>query len=193
MSVLRSGLRLSLSLGAAAILAGAAAAQTPAAAQGDPIGQLLQTQPAHPAAAKPPPPAAPEASDDAESDQPAVRAAPPPPPTRTKRNAAIVQALDKVTAETLRFEADVNQPVRYKDLVFTVHACEDSASDETPAGAFAHLEIDFQPKPVPGQSAPPAMQLFKGWMFSNAPGVHPFQHPVYDAWLIACKTASPGS
>ena len=116
-----------------------------------------------------------------------AKAPPPPPAKRLKRAGAILQALDKVTAETLRFEADINQPVRYKDLVFTVHACEDSAPDEAQHGAFAHVEIDSQPKPPPGQPAPPARELFKGWMFSNAPGAHPFEHPVYDAWLIACK------
>jgi hypothetical protein len=34
--------------------------------------------------------------------------------------------------------------------------------------------------------------VFRGWMFADMPGLHPFEHPVYDAWLIACKTASPG-
>ena len=38
--------------------------------------------------------------------------------------------LDKVTAETLRFEAPVGKPIRYKTLVFTVKACERSAPDE---------------------------------------------------------------
>jgi hypothetical protein len=31
--------------------------------------------------------------------------------------------------------------------------------------------------------------LFKGWMFAAAPGLHPFEHPVYDAWLLACKAS----
>jgi hypothetical protein len=39
----------------------------------------------------------------------------------------------------------------------------------------------------------PARQLYRGWMFANAPGLHPFEHPVYDAWLIACKAASPSA
>jgi hypothetical protein len=183
-----------LRLGAVlAVLAGSTAlAQTPAG--GDEIGQLLQNGPpeehvpALPKAVKPAP--ADTGDDDASDTAPAK---PPEPAKRLRRNAAIIQALDKVTAETLRFEAQVNQPVRYKDLVFTVHACEDNAPDEAQPGSYAHIEIDSQPKPPPGQPAPPARQLFQGWMFANAPGVHPFEHPVYDAWLIACKTAAPGS
>jgi hypothetical protein len=133
---------------------------------------------------------APNPDDDASDEAPAKPAEP---AKRPHLTAAVIQALDKVTTETLRFEVQVNQPVRYKDLVFTVHDCETNASDEAQPGAFAHLEIDSQPKALPGMSAPPARQLFSGWMFSNAPGIHPFEHPVYDAWLIACKTATPGS
>jgi len=182
-----------LRLGAAAclaILAGAAArAQTPAG--GDETTQLLQnTPPAVHAAA--PPDAAP-ASDDAPDVSDEAPAKPVAPAKRPRRNAAVLQALDKVTAETMRFEAQVNQPVRYKDLVFTVHACEENAPDEAEPGAFAHLEIDSQPKAAPGLAPPPARQLFRGWMFANAPGVRPFEHPVYDVWLIACRTAGPGS
>jgi hypothetical protein len=78
--------------------------------------------------------------------------------------------------------------VRYKDLVFTVHVCEDGAPGQR--GAAAHVEIDSQPRPVPGRATPAPRQIFKGWMFANAPGLHPFEHPVYDAWLIGCK--APG-
>jgi hypothetical protein len=187
MRVLRLGAALSV-----AVLAGSAAvAQTPAG--GDEATQLLQNTPpvAHAATKPADSPAASDAEDaDASSEAPAKPIAP---AKRLRRNAAILQALDKVTAETLRFEADVNQPVRYKDLVFTVHVCEESAPDEAEPGAYAHLEIDSQPKAPPGQTAPSARELFKGWMFSNAPGVRPFEHPVYDVWLIACKTAAPGS
>jgi hypothetical protein len=131
------------------------------------------------------------------SDQPGEAAStaapvkPVEPPKPVRRAAAIIQALDKVTAETLRFEAPVNQPVRYKDLVFTVHVCEEGAPGQR--GAAAHVEIDSQPKPAPGHAAAPGRLLFKGWMFANAPGLHPFEHPVYDAWLIACKAASPSA
>lgn len=170
------------------IAAGGAFAQPP---PGDEATQLLQNTPPAPHAAAKHEAAA--ASDDAAdaSDEPAAKLAPP--AKRLRRNAAVLQALDKVTAETLRFEAQVNQPVRYKDLVFTVHACEESAPDEAQPGAYAHLEIDSQPKAPAGEAPPPARQLFTGWMFSNAPGVRPFEHPVYDVWVIACRTAAPGS
>jgi hypothetical protein len=170
-----------------------------AAATGGPkTFALAQTPPSEPAvsgapALVPPPtvllPPDAAASDTAASDSAPAKPVEPPKPVR--HTAAIIQALDKVTAETLRFEAPVNQPVRYKDLVFTVHVCEEGAPGQR--GAAAHIEIDSQPKPSPGRAAAPSRQIFKGWMFASAPGLHPFEHPVYDAWLIACRASTtPG-
>ena len=28
--------------------------------------------------------------------------------------------------------------------------------------------------------------VFNGWMFSSSPSITPFDHPVYDVWLIKC-------
>ena len=44
--------------------------------------------------------------------------------------------------------------------------------------------------PTPGRPPNPVKLVFRGWMFSDTPGPHPLEHPVYDAWLIACKNAS---
>jgi hypothetical protein len=137
-----------------------------------------------PAPAPPPTTLLPPSSSEAPSDEVVARPAVPVAPKRS--TAAILQALDKTTAETLRFEAPIGQPIRYKDLIFTVHVCEEAAPGQR--GASAHMEIQSSPRPIPGRETPPTRQLFKGWMFANAPGLHPFEHPVYDAWLIGCKT-----
>jgi hypothetical protein len=110
------------------------------------------------------------------------------PQHRTRYDVAVIQALDKVTAETLRFEAHVGQPVRYKTLIFTVKACERSAPDEPIEDSIAYLTIDSQPRSA-GGLAP--RQAFKGWMYASSPGLHALEHPVYDAWLITCRAATP--
>ena len=164
------------------------AAPLAALAQAPPPVTLVPTEPGYSSAPPTPPPTVllpPVSSEPFSSEEAPIK--PPAPAVRPRRTSAIIQALDKSTAESLRFEAQVNQPVRYKDLIFTVHVCEDSAPNLGQRGAAAHLEIQSSPRPIPGRATPPTRQLFKGWMFANAPGLHPFEHPVYDAWLIGCK------
>ena len=130
-----------------------------------------------------------------------VTAAPPSPqpkaPTapvrRARYDVAVLEALDKVTAESLRFEAAVGRPVRYKSLVFTVKACERSAPDEPVDDSIAYVTVDSQPRPAPGRPALAPRQAYRGWMFASSPGLHPLEHPVYDAWLISCRAATPPS
>jgi hypothetical protein len=116
--------------------------------------------------------------------------APPPAPKPVRSPAAIVQALDKVTAETMRFAVPVGKPIRYKNLVFVVKACESTGLGSASPNASAYMVVDNAPLPTEGVS-PAAKQVFKGWMFANSPGLNPLQSPTYDAWLIACMAAPP--
>lgn len=178
-------------------LAGLVAAQTnPPAAQPAPIPPA-PTEEAPPEVVAPPAPVvAPpmQATEVAPAAPPKAQVAEKPAESTIKRaryDVAILQALDKVTAETVRFEAAVGQPVRYKTLVFTVKACEEAAPDEPLEDSIAYLTIDSQPKATPGRPAPVTRQVFKGWMYASSPGLNPMEHPVYDAWLITCKAATP--
>lgn len=116
-----------------------------------------------------------------------------PPARRTLYTAAVIQVLDKVTAEGLRFEAPLHRFVRYKGLIFLVNTCQSGVPDDPSQPAAAHVEVDSQPPAMPGHPPNPIKVVFRGWMFADNPGVHPLEHPVYDAWLIACKTASAGA
>jgi len=109
------------------------------------------------------------------------------PPARERRPVAIVQALDKTTAETMRFEVQVGgPPVRFRNsLIFTARACEVNAADDPQEEAAAYLEIRSQPR---GTNQPTqARQVFRGWMFASAPAVNPLEHPNYDAWVVGCR------
>src|SRR5258708_31001757 len=76
---------------------------------------------------------------------PAAEAKPPGVPVRRARyDVAVLEALDKVTAESLRFEAAVGRPIRYKSLIFTVKACERSTPDEPVDDSIAYLTVDSQ-------------------------------------------------
>ncbi|QUD88130.1 DUF2155 domain-containing protein [Phenylobacterium montanum] len=180
------------------------AQQEPAApAAPKPAAALKPAQPAaappaaEPEAPSPSPPMEAASNDDEDQGEPASSNPAPSKPVeplkRPRYAVAVLQALDKVSAETLRFEAPINQPIRYKSLIFIVRACETTAPDETITDAVAHVEIISQPKGPDDQPPPPGKQVFRGWIYANSPGLNLFQHPVYDAWLIACKTAAPST
>jgi len=152
---------------------------------------------APPAVVQAPPPAvAPPlpASGVAPAEPPARRVAERPAESLKQRerfNAAVLQAVDKVTAETIRFEAPVGQPVRYKSLILTVRACERTAVDEPTEDSIAYLTVESQPRSQGGRPAPGPRQVFRGWIYASSPGLNGPEHPVYDAWLITCRTSTP--
>lgn len=134
--------------------------------------------PARPRPEKPPAP------------KPKAEAEPPPGPPRPARGpTAILQVLDKVTAETLQFEAPVGKRVRYKTLVFAVKVCETRGLDEPQPRPAAYVVIESRAGATAGRAPPPAKQVFKGWMFANGPSLHALEHPIYDAWLVSCAAA----
>ncbi|MGZ9098606.1 MAG: DUF2155 domain-containing protein [Brevundimonas sp.] len=139
-------------------------------------------------------PAAAEAEADQDEDEdvapaPAVKReeTPPEPTRRQRRRVAIVEAIDKITAESMRFEVEVGgRPVRFeRTLIFTARACEVSAQDELVSDAVAYLEVSLQPRGVIQVNEP--RQIFRGWMFASSPAVSGLQHPIYDAWVVGCK------
>jgi hypothetical protein len=207
-----------LAAAAGLALAGAGAAQPPPVLQPPVAGQAPQapqagapqvapgppapaSEEAPPATVQPPAPmVVPPISDEevapAPPEKPEVAEAPKTPeqPQRRPRfDVAVLQVLDKVTAETLRFEAAVGRPVRYKTLIFTVKACERSAPDERVDDSIAYIEVVSQPRAEPGKPVVPARDAFKGWMYASSPSLDPLEHPVYDAWLINCRSAAPPS
>ena len=128
-----------------------------------------------------------DASEEAESPVATTTEPAPPPGRRQRRRVAIVEAVDKITAERMRFEVEVGgRPVRFqKTLIFTARACEVSAPDELVEDSIAYLEVDIQPRGVLQPSEP--RQIFRGWMFASAPAVNGLEHPIYDAWVVGCR------
>ena len=104
---------------------------------------------------------------------------------RQRRRVAIIEAIDKITAESMRFEVEVGgRPVRFNQaLIVTARACEVSAENELVPDAIAYVDVTLQPKAV--GAAP--RQIFRGWMFSSSPAISGLQHPIYDAWVVGCK------
>lgn len=96
------------------------------------------------------------------------------------KRVAELQMLDKVTARVTVLRAPVGQPVQFGALTILVRACDARPPDEVPDAA-AFLEMTDSRRPADAQ------EVFRGWMFANAPGVNMLEHPVYDVRVLDCR------
>ncbi|MGH6987995.1 MAG: DUF2155 domain-containing protein [Caulobacteraceae bacterium] len=133
------------------------------------------------------------AAPNAQATSQEAKKSPPPPPLVVRSPVAIIQALDKVTAETMRFAVPVGTKVRYKTLVFDVRACETRDVDQAFPRPSAYLVITSAPQYAPGGAVAPPKEVFHGWIFGQSPGLDPLQNPIYDAWLVACSASLPNA
>jgi len=97
---------------------------------------------------------------------------------------AILGALDKVTARVSQIEAHQGLEIDYGSLLITMQRCDKSAPEDPPEVKM-FLRID---ELRPGDTE--RTEIFRGWMFASSPAVSAMEHPVYDIWVIDCKTAS---
>jgi hypothetical protein len=112
--------------------------------------------------------------------------APPPPAPLVppKPIALILRGLDKITGRPSVIVAPINQPVQYATLTITARYCYSTPQSETPETS-AFLQIDEH---RPDQ---PPRRVFSGWMYASSPALNGMEHPIYDVWVITCKTNVP--
>jgi len=104
-----------------------------------------------------------------------------PPPTFADRNVAILQGLDKITARVWTFDAPLGQAVRFGTLEIVAEACRERPPEEPPESAAFLRIVDHRHDGVPEE-------LFRGWMFASSPALSALEHPVYDVWVIGCRS-----
>ena len=126
------------------------------------------------------------------SAQPVAPQTPAVPKKRPRYAVAIVEAIDKISSESVRFEAPIGQPVRYKGLIYTVKACETTADDEPMFDVIAYMQVRTNPVTASNGSLTKSKEIFHGWTYASTPSLNPIQHPIYDAWVIACRSPLPG-
>jgi hypothetical protein len=98
----------------------------------------------------------------------------------------ILRGLDKVTARTRDFEAPVCEAVEFGALGITVQYCRKRPPEEPPE-VFAFLQIDDRRTDGFGVEAE-GERIFSGWMFASNPALNALEHPVYDVWVIDCRS-----
>lgn len=111
--------------------------------------------------------------------------APPPAPAGAPDVFGVVLGgLDKIAARTAKFEVNLGKSISYNTLIITAHTCKTRPPEEPPESA-AFLDIEER-RPDGTQE-----KLFSGWMFASSPALNALEHPIYDVWVVSCKTAKP--
>jgi hypothetical protein len=125
------------------------------------------------------PPASPGAAPDGSdaTAAPAFEPAPPPPNDWQPRATVELQALDKVTAQTVALTGKIGEVLHFGSLSITATACLARPPDEkTDYTAFLQISDSNQGEPA-----------FQGWMLADEPGLSMLEHPLYDIRLTACR------
>ena len=97
---------------------------------------------------------------------------------------ATLAGLDKITGRITRFDVYIDETVLFGALEITPRACYDRPATDTLQRTSAFLEVDQ--RSLDGT----AKRIFTGWMFADSPALSAVDHPVYDVWLIECKTST---
>ena len=96
----------------------------------------------------------------------------------------ILRGLDKTTGRAIDVAAPVGVPVRFGTLTITARYCY-TVPPEEPPETNAFLQIDD------GRAGEQPKRAFSGWMFASTPALSALEHPVYDVWVITCRTDQP--
>ena len=91
-----------------------------------------------------------------------------------------LKILDKISSKNELISLNIGEEFIYKDLSIKSMKCTNSELDDNPE-IKAYIQVKDLTKDDKNN-----VFIFNGWMFSSSPSIAPFDHPVYDIWLIKC-------
>ena len=95
-------------------------------------------------------------------------------------NNTSIKILDKISSKNTSIELINGQELKHKDLSIKSLKCSNSEFDDNPE-VIAYLQV----KDLTNKTNDDVF-VFNDWMFSSSPSIKPFDHPVYDIWLVGC-------
>jgi len=99
--------------------------------------------------------------------------------TEVATNAALMQAMDKVTGRVNELTIPVNSKISFGDFSLVLRACKKRPAEETPEN-FAFIDVADK------SFGTDEYNIFRGWILSSTPGISAIEHPIYDVWLLEC-------
>ena len=91
-----------------------------------------------------------------------------------------IKILDKISSKNTLLKLKNGELINFKDLSIKILKCKNSEFDDDP-----EITAYIQVKDLTDENNNEVF-VFNGWMFSSSPSITPFDHPVYDVWLIKC-------
>ena len=91
-----------------------------------------------------------------------------------------IKILDKVSSKTNLLKLKVGGEIKFQNLLIKSLKCKNSEFDDNPE-ITAYIQVQDLVNKDNNE-----VFIFNGWTFSSSPAVNPFDHPVYDIWLIKC-------
>ena len=91
-----------------------------------------------------------------------------------------IKILDKVSSKNNLLKIKIGEEKKYKNILIKSLKCKNSEFDDNPE-ITAYLQV----KDLTIDNNDEVF-VFNGWTFSSSPTINPFDHPVYDIWLIKC-------
>ena len=91
-----------------------------------------------------------------------------------------IKILDKIRSKNTLLKLKNGELIKFKDLSIKSLKCKNSEFDDDP-----EITAYIQVRDLTNKNNDEVF-VFNGWMFSSSPSIAPFDHPVYDVWLISC-------
>ena len=91
-----------------------------------------------------------------------------------------IKILDKISSKNTLIKLKNGEEKKYKDLSIKSLKCKNSEFDDNPE-IIAYIQV----RDLTNKNNDEVF-VFNGWMFSSSPSLTPFDHPVYDVWLVSC-------
>ncbi len=92
-----------------------------------------------------------------------------------------LKILDKISSKNKLVKLKNGKELIYKDLSIKSFKCKNSEFDDNPE-ITAYIQVRDLTKKNKDD-----VFVFNGWIFSSSPSITPFDHPVYDIWLVGCN------
>ena len=91
-----------------------------------------------------------------------------------------IKILDKLSSKNFTLNLKIGEEKKFNNLIIKALKCKNSEFDDN-TEIIAYLQV----KDVTFKDKDKVF-VFNDWTFASSPSLKPFDHPIYDIWLVRC-------